>query len=408
VERRTRVAVALLVCSALGLARTAVAQLAVHAETVHTMAGRAIVDGVVLIGKDGKIERVGRAADVRIPAGYRTLTAKVATPGLVDAHSVVGLAGALNQPWDQMQLELSSAIQPELRAIDAYNARETLVEWLRVHGVTTIHTGHAPGALVSGQTMIVKTVGDEVEDATIVPVAAVACTLGADGLGSQGKSPGTRAKAVAMLRAELLKAKDYFAKLTGPEDKRPARDLRLETLGKVLTKDLPLMITAQRVVDIVDALRVAKEFDLRVILDGAADSYLVLEQIKAAKVPVIVHPTMFRAGEDTENLSMETPATLKKAGILVALQSGYETYVPKTRVVLFEAAEAAANGLSFEDALSLITIDAARILGVDKRIGSLESGKDGDVALFDGDPFEFTSHVVGVVINGKVVSETAQ
>ncbi len=407
-ERRTRVAVALLVCSALGLARTAVAQLAVHAETVHTMAGRAIADGVVLIGKDGKIERVGRAADVRIPAGYRTLTAKVATPGLVDAHSVVGLAGALNQPGDQMQLELSSAIQPELRAIDAYNARETLVEWLRVHGVTTIHTGHAPGALVSGQTMIVKTVGDEVDDATIVPVAAVACTLGADGLGSQGKSPGTRAKAVAMLRAELLKAKDYLAKLAGPEDKRPARDLRLETLGKVLTKDLPLMITAQRVVDIVDALRVAKEFDLRVILDGAADSYLVLEQIKAAKVPVIVHPTMFRAGEDTENLSMETPATLKKAGILVALQSGYETYVPKTRVVLFEAAEAAANGLSFEDALSLITIDAARILGVDKRIGSLESGKDGDVALFDGDPFEFTSHVVGVVINGKVVSEQVQ
>jgi imidazolonepropionase-like amidohydrolase len=256
--------------------------------------------------------------------------------------------------------------------------------------------------------MIVKTVGNEVEDATIVPVAMVACTLGDDGLGSLGKSPGTRAKAVAMLRAELLKAKDYAAKMNGPEDKRPARDLRLETLAKLLSRELPLLVTAQRAVDIMDALRVGKEFDLRIILDGAADAYLVLDQIKAAKVPVIVHPTMFRAGGDTENLSMETPATLKKAGVPVALQSGYETYVPKTRVVLWEAAEAAANGLAFDDALSLITIDAARILGVDKRVGSLEPGKDGDLALFDGDPFELTSHVTGVVINGKVVSESAQ
>lgn len=410
IGRRTRVTLLNVVtigimCAA---ATPASAQVAVKAATIHTMAGAAITDGVILIGANGTIERVGNASEVPIPSGYRTLTATVATPGLIDAHTVVGLAGALNIPADQMQLELSSAIQPELRAIDAYNAREVLVEWLRIHGVTTINTGHAPGALVSGQTMIVKTVGDEVEDATMVPVAMVACTLGNEGLGSPGKSPGTRAKAVAMLRAELIKAKDYVTKMAGPEDKRPARDLRLEVLGKVITKELPLLVTAQRAVDIIDALRVAKEFDLRIVLDGAADAYLVLDQIKAAKVPVIVHPTMFRAGGDTENLSMETPATLKKAGILTALQSGYETYVPKTRLVLFEAAEAAANGLAFEDALSLITIDAARVLGVDKRVGSLEAGKDGDVALFDGDPFEFTSHVTGVVINGKVVSETPQ
>jgi len=254
----------------------------------------------------------------------------------------------------------------------------------------------------------VKTIGNEVDDAVLVPVAAVACTLGADAFAGQGKSPGTRAKEVAMLRGDLLKAKDYLAKLTGPEDKRPARDLRLETLGKVISKDLPLLITAQRVVDIMDALRIAKEFDIRVILDGGAESYLVVDQIKAAKIPVIVHPTMSRVGDETENLSFETPATLKKAGIPVALQSGYESYVPKTRLVLFEAAEAAANGLSFDDALALITIEPARILGIDKRVGSLETGKDGDVALFDGDPFEFTSHVIGVIVNGQVVSEQTE
>jgi imidazolonepropionase-like amidohydrolase len=403
-ERRTLLAVVL----ALAWAMPSAAQVAVKAATVHTMAGPAITDGVVLIGKDGKIERVGRASEVRIPTGYRTLTAKVATPGLVDAHSVVGLAGALNQPHDQMQLELSSAIQPELRAVDAYNARELLVEWLRIHGVTTIHTGHAPGALVSGQTMIVKTVGNEVEDATLVPVAAVACTLGTDAFAGQGKSPGTRAKEVAMLRAELVKAKEYVAKMGGPEDKRPSRDLRQEVMGRVIQKELPLLITAQRVVDIMDALRLAKEFDIRIILDGAAEAYLVLDQIKAARVPVIVHPTMSRVGDEMENVSFETPATLKKAGIPVALQGGYESYVPKTRLVLFEAAEAAANGLSFDDALALITIDAAKILGIDKRVGSLEQGKDGDVAIFDGDPFEFSSHVTGVVVNGVVVSDQPQ
>ncbi len=392
-------------CLVLGAGAPANAQIAVRGEMVYTMAGAPIKDGVVLVGKDGKIERVGPASGVNVPSGYRTLRAKVVTPGLVDAHSVVGLAGYLNQPHDQMQLETSSAIQPELQATDAYNAREALVEWLRMYGVTTLHTGHAPGALVPGQTMIVKTRGDEVDHAVIVPMATVAVTLGTGGLAGQGKSPGNRSKAIAMLRAELIKAKDYVAKMAGPEDKRPSRDLKLEALGKVLKKDVPMLVTANRANDILTALRVAREFDIRIILDSAAEAYLVTSQIKAAGVPVILHATMARAGGDMENMSMESAATLRAAGIPVALQSGYETYVPKTRVVLCEAALAAANGLTLEQALATVTLDAAKILGVDRRVGSLEAGKDGDLALFDGDPFEYTSHVTGVVIEGTVVSE---
>jgi imidazolonepropionase-like amidohydrolase len=153
---------------------------------------------------------------------------------------------------------------------------------------------------------------------------------------------------------------------------------------------------------------VAKEFDIRIILDGAAESYLVTDQVKAANVPVILHATMTRPGGEAENLSMETAATLRKAGIPVALQSGYESYVPKTRVVLFEAAVAAANGLSFAEALGTVTIEAARILGMADRVGSLEAGKDADLALFDGDPFEYTSHVTAVLIDGRVVSDRPQ
>ena len=117
---------------------------------------------------------------------------------------------------------------------------------------------------------------------------------------------------------------------------------------------------------------------------------------------------MYKSGGETEDLTMGAASRLKAAKIPFALQSGYESYVPKTRVVLFEAALAAANGLSFEDALASITIDAARLLGIDDLVGSLESGKDGDVALYDGDPFEYTSHCVGTIIEGEVVSEVVR
>jgi imidazolonepropionase-like amidohydrolase len=393
----------------------AVAQVAVRGETVYTMAGQTLKDGVVVI-TDGKISAVGLAGEVQIPEGYKVLSAKVVTPGLVDAHSVVGLAGILNYKHDQDQLEQSNPIQPELRALDAYNAKEELIEWVRGFGVTTLHTGHAPGELISGQTLIVKTVGNTVEDAAIVKTRAIAATLSPTAQKEDNKSPGTRGKMLSMLRGEFLKAQEYLKKQEAaarkiPADDKekqpepPARDLKLEALGQVLQGELPLMVTADRAQDISSALRLAQEFKFKLWLDSASEAYLLVEEIKAAQVPVILHPTMSRGVDEKENLSFETAAKLVKAGIPVALKSGYESYVPKTRVVLFEAGMAAANGLTFEEALGTITIDAARILGLDKRLGSLAVGKDGDVALYDGDPFEYTSHCIGVIINGQVVSE---
>jgi len=141
------------------------------------------------------------------------------------------------------------------------------------------------------------------------------------------------------------------------------------------------------------------------VLDGGAESYLVIDEIRRADIPVILHPTMARLGGETSHATLETARLLREAGITVALQSGFEGYVPKTRVILFEAAVAAANGLSFEDALRTITIDAARVIGLGDRVGSLETGKDGDVAIFDGDPFEYTSHACATIIEGQVVSE---
>jgi imidazolonepropionase-like amidohydrolase len=369
------------------------AQLAIQGEKVYTMAGAAIENGVVLI-RNGKIERVGTAAQVQIPTGYRTLSAKMVTPGLIDAHTVIGLSGYLNQPQDQDQLEKTTAMQPELRVVDAYDPREKLIEWVRGFGVTTIHTGHGPGALISGQTMIIKT-NAPTADAAMVPAAMVAVSLGDLGKAETGKSPGTRPKEIALLRSEFIKAKEYTPK---------TRDLHLETLARVLKGELRLLITVHRANDLVTALRLAKEFNLKIVLDGAAESQLVLEQIKAAGFPVIIHPTMMRANAETENATFEDAAKLQSAGIPWALQSGFEEYVPKTRVVLWEAGVAAANGLTFDQALAGITINAAKLLGIANRVGSLETGKDADLALYDGDPFEYTSHCTGVVIDGAVIS----
>jgi imidazolonepropionase-like amidohydrolase len=298
------------------------------------MAGAPITDGMVVI-TNGKVAAVGAASAVRVPPGYPVLSAKVVTRGLVDAQSAVGLTGYLNAPTDQDQLETSAAIQPELRAVDAYDPDERLIEWVRSFGVTTMNTGHAPGALVSGQLMIVKTRGRTVEDATLKPVSMVAASLGELGqVRTPGKGPGTRAKEMALLREQFIKAQEYQRKLQQPPSdkdkekggaKPPDRDLHLEVFARILKGDLPLLVTANRARDIMSALR------------------------------------------------------------------------------LLEAAIAAANGLTFEQALAGITIDAAKLIGVSDRVGSLETGKDGDVALYDGDPFEYTSHCVGTVINGKVV-----
>jgi imidazolonepropionase-like amidohydrolase len=380
---------------------------AIYGDVVHTMAGPPIEKGVVVID-GGKITLVGSALDIPVPPAARVVRGRVVTPGLIDAHTAVGLTGYLNQEQDQDQLDKGEPIQPELRAIDSYNPRERLVEWVRGFGITTLHTGHAPGALVSGQTMVVKTVGETVDDAVLVPAAMVTVTLGDDARpGDDKKSPGTRSKAVAMLRGELVKTQDYLRKLNlADAEKRPDRDLRREVFADVLRGKLPMLVTVNRATDIDAALRVAKEFRIRIVLDSAAEAYLVADRIKAAGVPVIVHPSMRRGGNgETENISFETAATLRGKGIPVALQSGFEGYVPKTRVALFEAAIAAANGLTTEQALATITTDAAAILGVADRVGALKPGLDGDVAVFDGDPFEYTTHCTTVVIDGRVVSD---
>jgi imidazolonepropionase-like amidohydrolase len=381
----------------------AAADMAVLAGRIHTQAGDAIEDGVILI-RDGRVAAVGRQGEIDLPPGIRRLEAAVVTPGLIDARTVVGLAGYMNQPHDQDQLERSAPMQPQLRATDAYNARERLVDWLRGLGVTTLHTGHGPGALISGQTMIVKTRGGNVDEAMLKSPAMLAAHLGPGAFGAENGSPGTRAKQIALLRQQLIKAGEYRdQRARAKADEKPPRDLELEALVEVLEGRLPLLVSAHREQDLRSALRLREEFGIPLVLDGAAEAYLMTDAIAAAGVPVLLHPPMARQFGELENASFASARLMHEAGIPFALQSGFESYVPRTRVVLWEAAIAASYGLPFAEALASVTSQAASILGIADRVGSIEIGKDGDLALFNGDPFEYTTRVIGVVIEGELL-----
>lgn len=381
---------------ALVIPGVAEAQHAILGDKVYPVSDDPIENGVVLV-EDGRILAVGSQDDVSIPNHFERHEAGVVTPGFIDARSVVGLNGIYNVSDDQEALETSSPIQPELRAFDAYNPREELVDWVRSLGVTTVHTGHAPGATMSGQTMVIKTHGNSVGEAIMDSVHTVSVSLGPV-VGRVFSSPGTRSKNVAMLRQELIRAQEY-------RENGGSRDIGMDVLGQILDGEVRAMIMAQQAPEIMTALRIADEFDIDIYLSGAAEAYEVKEYIAEAGVPVIIHPTMVRTGGSTENASFETAGKLHEAGIPVYFQSGYEGYVPKTRLVHYEAAIAVRNGFPREAAIESLTLGAAQLLGVDHRIGTLEAGKDADIALFEDDPFEYTSRTCKVFINGEIVSD---
>ena len=378
-------------------------QIAIRADMIYTVTKGIISHGIILI-RDKKIEKVG--TNISIPSGYTVYEAKAVTPGLIDARSQVGISGPLNIAADQDQIEKSSPIQPDLRAIDAYNPEDKLVEYLRSNGVTTIHTGHGIGALVSGQTIVVKTKPGLIDQVLLQPLTMIAMTVGSS-VGAYYTSPGTKPKQIAMLREELVKAQDYMKKKNAADtSKRPSPDLNKEVLVRLLHGEIKGMIDANTTVDILSAIRLAKEFGFKLVLEGVAEGYRVIDDIKASGAEVIVHPTMARAGGETANLTMENAAILTKAGIPVSIESGCEGYVPKTRVILFEAAVAVGRGgLPFDAALQSITMNPAKLLGLDKRIGSIEVGKDADLVLYSGDPFEYTTKVCRVIIDGQLVSD---
>jgi imidazolonepropionase-like amidohydrolase len=405
----------LLICVA---STTLLAQnFAVLADHLYTMAdGTQGGPGLVLI-RDGKIEAVRPGPRQQPPGGYTVLKAAFVTPGLIDADTTAGISGAYNIPADQDQDEATDPNTADVRTLDSFNPNERLLKVLNQYGVTTVQTAPGPRNPIAGRAGIFKTAGTGSAPATVEQLAvrqesAVVFNLGdnpKDTYGKKEKAPVTRMKTAEIIRHALADAKAYeekwdkWKKEGSDISKQPTRDMKLEALVPVVDGKLPAIFNAYRADDIDTAIRIGNEFHLRYMLASVTEGYLITDAIRRAGVPCLVGPVMQRFESlETANATFENAAILKRAGIPVVLMGGYEAYVPKNRILLFEAGVAAANGLGMEGSLRAVTADAAKIFAIDDRVGSLSPGKDADVALFDGDPFEYTSHVLAVLVSGQV------
>jgi imidazolonepropionase-like amidohydrolase len=390
---------------------------AVLADHLYTMAdGPQGGPGLVLI-RDGKIEAVRPGPRQQPPDGYTVLKAAFVTPGLIDADTTAGISGAYNIPADQDQDEATDPNTADVRTLDSFNPNERLLKVLNQYGVTTVQTAPGPRNPIAGRAGIFKTAGigsmsPTVEQLAVRPESAMVFNLGEnpkETYGKKEKAPVTRMKTAEIIRHALADAKVYeekwdkWKKDGSDISKQPSRDMKLDALVPVVDGKLPAIFNAYRADDIDTAIRIGNEFHLRYMLASVTEGYLITDAIRRAGVPCLVGPVMQRFESiETANATFENAAILKRAGIPVALMTGYEPYVPKNRILLFEAGIAAANGLGMEGALRTATADAAKILAIDDRVGSLAPGKDADIALFDGDPFEYTSHVTAVLVGGQV------
>ena len=383
----------------------------VFAGRLHTVAADPIEDGVVHV-KDGKIVYAGPRKDFELPGGVPVLAAAVVTPGLIDAHSVVPLNGAYNTPADQDADETTDPNQADLRALDAFNPAEPLLRFLLEQGITVIHACPGRANAVAGQSGVFRTHGKTAEGMTVRFPQMMLFNLGEPPKETYpDRKPGTRMGTAALVRGVLSDAANYARKKRAAKDEasQPDRNLKHEALGQVLEQKLPAMFCAQRADDIVTALRLTSEFKLKSRLALSAEAYLLGDKLAEAKLPIIVHPTMQRVAElETYNSSLANAAALADRELLIAIASGVENYVPKTRVARQEAAMAAVYGLGFDRALKAVTLDAAKILEIDDRFGTLEAGKTADLVLYDGDPFEHVTHVSAVIIDGRLVHDRAE
>lgn len=378
---------------------------------VMTMAGPAFVGDVAI--ENGKIVAVGQSLSYS-DAEVRDVTGMTVMPGIVDPHCHIGM-------WEDAMgfegadgNECTNPITPELRAIDAINPYDRCFEEAVAGGVTTCVTGPGSANVIGGQFVAIKTHGDSVEDMVLRFPVAVKAAFGENPkrvYDGKNQTPSTRMATAALMRKALIEAQEYNEKLEkgkADPEKMPERNLGKEILARVIRRELPMKIHAHRADDILTAIRICREFKLRYTLDHCTEGYLITDKLKEALGEdcegIIVGPLLTdRSKIELKNLSFKAPKVLEQAGIEYAMMTDHpvtpEQYLPICTAV------AVREGASEEGALKAITINAAKITGIADRVGSIEVGKDADIAVFSGHPFDFRSRCVLTLVNGKVAHE---
>lgn len=381
---------------------------------IYTMAGK-IIDNGYIASNDGKIIEVGEsfeASALTKADGFEIIDAGggLVFPGFIDGHCHVGMWEDSVGFEGEDGNESTDPVTPQLRAIDGiYHGDRSFVE-ARENGVTTVVTGPGSANVIGGQFAALKTYGRCVDEMVIKEPVAMKVAFGENPktvYNEKRQAPMTRMATAAILRENLLKAREYKEMLdeyegNKEEHDKPEFDIKLEALLKVLNKEIPLKAHAHRADDIITALRIAKEFDVNITIEHCTEGHLIKDLLKEANVPVIVGPILMdRSKIELRNFDMRTPKELCDEGLMVSLMTDHPV-VPIQHLWLC-AAMACREGMDEMKALEAITINPAKACGISDRVGSLEVGKDADIVIFDGHPFDMKSKVTMTLINGSVV-----
>ncbi len=403
---RIPVAAATLLATLGGLARAQEKPLAFAGARVIPIAGPEIPKGVVVLYR-GKIAAVGAEGAVSIPTGAvrRDLSGRVLMPGLVDTHSHIGSVDGA---------DASAPIQPDVRALDSINVRDARLRKAQAGGITTVNVLPGSGHLLSGQTVYLKLRNGRTVDDLLLPDSRTGLLGGmkmANGTNSRRRAPfpGTRAKSVALVREQFVKAQEYRQKIkdaAGDPKKMPSRDLGLEALVEVLEGKRVVHHHTHRHDDVVTVLRLTREFGFRVVLHHVTEASKVAEEIAAAGVPCSIIYVDSPGGKlETKDADFRNGAVLEKAGVLVALHT--DDPVTDSRLFLRSAGLAVRGGMSREKALYALTLAGASMLDLKDRLGSLEEGKDADLIVLSGDPLSYRTQVLETWVEGVRVFDRA-
>lgn len=374
--------------------------LIIYNGNLHTMEAPCIRGGSILV-QDGRIVDLG-TKDYRKDypqAEVIDATGCWVMPGIIEAHCHMGITEEKKGMEGDDCNETVHPITPSLRAIDAINPMDAAFDDAVRAGITSAMIGPGSANVVGGQFAFVKTKGRCIDDLVVLAPAAMKVAFGENpkvNYGGQNKSPSTRMAIAQMLREELFAAKQY------QQGKREPRSFHYESWLPVLEKKIPLKAHVHRVDDIFTAIRIAREFDVNMTLDHCSEGHLIAAEIKRAGYPAIVGPDLAsRSKIEVQNMAFKTAGILSEEGVPVAITTDHPVSLIQSLPLC--AGLAVKSGLPMEEGLKAITIHAARICGVDHRVGSLAAGKDADIAIFTGNPMEIFTETLYTIINGNVV-----